>query len=321
VNNVSQFDRRRFLYSYFPQVPQVPEICLGRQGIRFQDDAFWPIYSPSSIYQNFPGSGSTFTQSVNFHPFLFERFPVDKYVPHLRDQTQTGFPNFMEEVGASTQPRLYFYRGILSDKPGASFPPEGKIVTLQFLVNNIFQVSWVPARQFLQLIGFLISLMDVIPLDCLHTRPIKWYLGEFWHPVTQMWEACIPVFPDYCLIFSGGYRGPTFWQVYLWTPRICTDSLHRHLPNRMGCLPKRKNSVRGVGRLSFRRTHKSSENEGSSIVIETLPVIQRQFLLIAIDNTTVVAYLQNQGGTHFLSLYLLCRQCWQWDMSRAIRIL
>jgi hypothetical protein len=38
----------------------------------------------------------------------------------------------------------------------------------------------------------------------------------------------------------------------------------------MGCLPRRENSVRGVGRLSFRRTHKSSGNEGSYIVIETL---------------------------------------------------
>jgi hypothetical protein len=38
----------------------------------------------------------------------------------------------------------------------------------------------------------------------------------------------------------------------------------------MGCLPRRENSVRGVGRLSFRRTHKSSGNEGNSTVIETL---------------------------------------------------
>jgi hypothetical protein len=62
-------------------------------------------------------------------------------------------------------------------------------------VNKFFQISSVPARQFLQLIGFLISLMDVIPLGCLHIRPIQWYLKEFWHPVTQMWEACIPVLP------------------------------------------------------------------------------------------------------------------------------
>ena len=37
-------------------------------------------------------------------------------------------------------------------------------------------------------------------------------------------------------------------------------------------------------------------------------VIQRQSLLIATDNATVVAYLQNQGVTHSFSLYLLCRE-------------
>jgi hypothetical protein len=37
----------------------------------------------------------------------------------------------------------------------------------------------------------------------------------------------------------------------------------------MGCLPRRENSVRGVGRLSFRRTHKSSGNEGSSSIEDT----------------------------------------------------
>jgi hypothetical protein len=53
---------------------------------------------------------------------------------------------------------------------GLVFPPEEKIVTLQFLVNTFFQVSSVPARQFLQLIGFLIILMDVIPLGRLQFR-------------------------------------------------------------------------------------------------------------------------------------------------------
>jgi hypothetical protein len=251
--------------------------------MRFQDDAFWPIYSPSSIYQNFSDSGSTFTQPVHFHPILFGRFPVEKYVPISSERsypfcdrvaTQTGFPNFMEEVGASTQPRLHFSRGTLSDRPGVSFPQEEKIVALQFLVNNFVQVSSIPARQFLQLIGFLISLMDVIPLGRLHIRPIQWYLREFWHPVTQMWEACIPVLPRLLPQLQWWLQRPSFLTGVPLDPpppRIHTDSLHRRLPNRMGCLPRRENSVRGVGRLSFRRTHKSSGNEGSSIVIETLP--------------------------------------------------
>ena len=131
---------------------------------------------PSSINQNVPGSGSTFTQPVNFHPFLFGRFPVEKYIPISSERSypfcercapQNGFPYFMEEVGASTQPRLgEHYRTYL----GLVFPPEKKIVTLQFLVNTFFQVSSVPARQFLQLIGFLIILMDVIPLGRLQFR-------------------------------------------------------------------------------------------------------------------------------------------------------
>ena len=69
---------------------------------------------------------------------------------------------------------------------GLVFPPEETIVTLQFLVNKFFQVSSVPA---------LIFLMDVIPLGRLHIRPIQWYLREYWHPITQMWEVCIPVLP------------------------------------------------------------------------------------------------------------------------------
>ena len=78
---------------------------------------------------------------------------------------------------------------------GLVFPTEENILTLQLLVNKFVQVSSVTARQFLQLIGFLISQMDVIPLGRLHIRPIQWYLRELWHPVTQMWEACIPVLP------------------------------------------------------------------------------------------------------------------------------
>jgi hypothetical protein len=63
----------------------------------------------------------------------------------------------MEEVGASTQPRLHFLGEHYQTDLGLVFPPEENIVALQFLVNKYFQVSSVS-------LGFLISLMDVIPL-------------------------------------------------------------------------------------------------------------------------------------------------------------
>ena len=123
-------------------------------------------------------------------------------------------------------------------------------------MNKFFQISSVPARQFLQLIGFLISLMDVIPLGRLHIRPIQWYLREFWHPVTQMWEICIPVLPRLLPHLQWWLQRSNLVTGVSLDPQI-PHSLYRHLPNRMGCLP--------------RRTHKSSGNEDSSIVIETLP--------------------------------------------------
>ena len=291
----------------------------GKTGYTLSRRCLWPIYNPSSIYQNFPGSGSTFTQSVNFHPFLFGRFPVEKYVSISSERPypfcdrvapQTGFLNCMEEVGASTQQRHHFSRGTLSDRPGTSFPPEGKIITLQFLVNKFFQISSVPARQFLQLIGFLISMMAVIPLGRLHIRPIQWYLREFWHPVTQMWEACIPVLPrllphlqwwlQRSNLLTGVPLDPpdstmtlytdaslTGWSAFLEGRTVSGMWEDCHLEEHINLL-----EMRAV-LLSLRHFQE---------------VIQRQSLLIATDNTTVVAYLQNQGGTHSFSLYLLCRE-------------
>ena len=100
--------------------------------MRFQDDTFGLIYSPSSIYQNCSGSGSPFTKPVNFHPFLFGLFPVELYLPISSERSypfcdrvapQTGLPNFMEEVGASIQSRFHFSRGTLSDRLGQMVPP------------------------------------------------------------------------------------------------------------------------------------------------------------------------------------------------------
>ena len=212
----------------------------------------------------------------------------------------------MEEVGASTQPRLHFSRGTLSEDLGLVFPPGEKIVTLQFLVNKFVQISSVPARQFLQLVGFLISLMDVIPLGRLHIRPNsvvpEGVLASSYSNVGGLYSCCfqtsvvvIEVQP-----FDRCTSGP---------PRFHTDFLHRRLPNRMGCLPRRENSVGGVGRLSFRRTHKSSGNEGSSIVIETLPRSDSKTVSVDSHRQCDSGGLSSDSrGTHSFSLYLLCRE-------------
>jgi hypothetical protein len=254
---------------------------LRRQGIRFQDDTFWPIYSPSSIYQNFPGSGSTFTHSVNFHPFLFGQFPVGKYVPISSEKSypfcdraapQTGFPNFMEEVGASTQPRLYFSRGTLSDRPGTSFPHRGN--------NSNSTISG--EQSFSDIVSTSSSIFTADRFSdfsdgCYSSGPSTYttnavvpegVLASSYSNVGGLYSCSSQTTASSAVVVT---EVQPFDRCTSGPPRFHIDSLHRRLSNRMGCLPRRENSVRGMGRLSFRRTHKSSGNEGSSIVIETLP--------------------------------------------------
>ncbi|XP_056004170.1 uncharacterized protein LOC130049943 [Ostrea edulis] len=78
---------------------------------------------------------------------------------------------------------------------GIVLPPEEKFLKLQYLLDQLLSAKQASARQFLQLIGFLISLMDIVPLGRLHIRPIQWYLLEFWVPASQQWEAVIPILP------------------------------------------------------------------------------------------------------------------------------
>ena len=53
----------------------------------------------------------------------------------------------------------------------------------------------VTARQFSQLLGFLNSLADVVPLGRLRIRPLQFFLQEHWDSASQDWEALVPILP------------------------------------------------------------------------------------------------------------------------------
>ena len=170
-------------------------VFLGRQGMHLQDDAFWPIYTPlvfTIIIQAVVAH--LHSQSIFIHSYLDDSLLKNMSQFPLRDHTnfviglllKLGFLISWKKSELVPSHDFNFLGEHYRIDLGLVFPPEETIVTLQFLVNKFFQVSSVPA---------LIFLMDVIPLGRLHIRPIQWYLREYWHPITQMWEVCIPVLP------------------------------------------------------------------------------------------------------------------------------
>jgi hypothetical protein len=155
---------------------------------------------------------------------------------------------------------------------GLVFPPEEKIVTLQFLVNKFFQVSSVTSSSI-----FTADRFSDFSDGCYSSGPSTYMpnsvvpegvLASSYSNMAGLYSCFSQTTASSSVVVT---EVQPFNRCTSEPPRINTDSLHRCLPNRTGCLPRRENSVRGVGRLSFRRTHKSSGNEGSSTVNETLP--------------------------------------------------
>jgi hypothetical protein len=168
-------------YAYFhmpisPQVSLVPEICLG---ILFQDDAFGLSTSPLVLTRMFQAVvAHLHSQSIFIHSYLDDSLLKNMSQFLLRDHThfvkglllKMGFLISWKKSELVPSQDFNFLGEHYRTYLGLVFPPEKNIVTLQFLVNTFFQVSSVPDRQFLQLIGFLIILMDVIPLGRLQFR-------------------------------------------------------------------------------------------------------------------------------------------------------
>jgi hypothetical protein len=118
----------------------------------------------------------------------------------------------MEEVGASTQPRLHFSRGTLSDRPGTSFPPRGKNCNSTISGEHIFSDIISTSSSI-----FIADRFSDFSDGC-YSSGLSTYMTNSVVPegvlasiyVLKCGRLVFLFFPDYCLIFSGGYRGPTF---------------------------------------------------------------------------------------------------------------
>ncbi|XP_056022147.1 uncharacterized protein LOC130055024 [Ostrea edulis] len=170
--------------------------------------------------------------------------------------------------------------------------------------------------------GFLISLMDIVPLGRLHTRLIQWYLLEFWVPASQQWEAVIPILPRlYPHLLWWSVRENVMIGCSLDPPvpsmTLFTDA---SLTGWGATLEGREASGIWSG-LQLTEHINLLEMRAVLLALKHFSqFVQGQSLMIATDNTTVVAYLQNQGGTHSQSLYLLCKEILLFCRSLGIRL-
>ena len=165
----------------------------------------------------------------------------------------------------------------------------------------------------MSLIGLLTATEKQVPLDMLHTRPIQWHLKRHWR-VPESLEKEIPV-PSTLHPHIQWWTKET--NVLLGQPlhplrhalQIFTDASREGRGAHLGDF-----TASGSWSVSESRLHINFlELKAVLLALKRFQhIVQGQIVLVATDNTTVVAYINKEGGMRSGSLCALLWRllCW-----------
>ena len=193
-----------FPYPNFFGFQEISPICLEQQGLPVSGCSVWPGGCTTGFYSDFPDGDSSLAYSVGSSSFLSGRFYSEgirfrnSFSSHLPVyQTSSGhrLPYFLEKISDTSFPIIPVFGGTLQERCRSDFSPKDKVQSLCQKILNFSNSPSDTARQFSQLLGFLNSLADVVPIGRLHIRPLQFFLQEHSDSASQVWEALVPILP------------------------------------------------------------------------------------------------------------------------------
>lgn len=178
------------------------------------------------------------------------------------------------------------------------------------------------AHNFLHFLGLMASCIELVPNARLYMRPIQLHLLHFWRPVTRDLQAMIPLtqhLVDHLQWWKNKenlLKGKNFCPKTS-TKVLTTDASKHgyggHLDNQIcqGIWSEEERKLH-INHLELKAVHLS--------VQKFLPHLKGQNLLIRSDSTTVVQYLNKQGGTRSPQLCLLTWDLYQMAIKNEITL-
>ena len=198
-------------------------------------------------------------------------------------------------------------------------PTQDRWTALSQKINLLLGLETCSVRQFMSLIGLLTATEKQVVSGRLHMRPIQWHLKKHWH-VPESLEKIIPIplslhvhlrwwlSPDYVL--SGQPLHPLQHALQLF-PDASNEGWGAHLGD---CMAKglwsRSESALHINLLELKA------------VLLALKQFEQwccnQIVLVCTDNTTVVSYINKEGGMKSGSLCALLWRLLFWCNKRRI---
>ena len=199
-------------------------------------------------------------------------------------------------------------------------PSPGRIATIVAAARLLRGRRQAPARTWLRFLGYLSSLVDVLP-DCrLLMRPFQLHFLRNYRPGRDPLSRQVPLPPTIRLLFRRWSR-PEFLRsgnplrVPQPTITVTTDASHMGWGGH--CLGRN-----AYGDWShYRVLPHINVLEFQAVILclhHFLPLVCHRTVLIRTDNVTVAAYINKQGGTHSTRLNALAAELWTWCRRKDI---
>ena len=192
-------------------------------------------------------------------------------------------------------------------------PTQGRWLKLQDLILRLKSKHVLTARCLMSLIGLLASTGKMVPEGPVHTRPFQCHLKQHWRYPQSLdsllyWTETISAHLDWWQNPTNMMRGadlhPKDHSIQLFTD-ASNEGWGAHLE---------QTSTKGLWSDREKRLHINVLQ--LKVVSQALRSFkdqcQNQTVLVAMDNSTVVAYINKQGGTHSAEMCVLLWKIMTW---------
>ena len=192
-------------------------------------------------------------------------------------------------------------------------PAQERWLKRQDLILRLKSKRVLTARCLMLLIGLLASTEKIVPEGRLHMRPFQFYLKEHWRfpqsldnllPWTESIAAHLDWWQNPSNVMKGADLHPKDHSIQLFTD-ASNEGWGAHLD---------QNSTKGLWSDWEKRLHINVlELKAVSLALRDFrDQCQNQTVLVATDNSTVVAYINKQGGTHSAEMCALLWKIMTW---------
>ena len=299
VGNLYRFQRRLLPHPNTRTIPEVSEVSCPGTDIPVQSVTLRPVNSTLRVHCSSKGGEADGHLRGYKDPPIPRRLVGPGRIPPSLVKICQDLGWLVNLDKSELEPKQIFdFVGYQFDlKVGRVRPTPDRWHSLQKKILEILDQPTCPVRQFMSLIGLLTATEKQVHLGRLHMRPIQWHLKNSWH-VPESLEKVIPIprslhphLQWWLLednVLSGQPLHPVRHALQLFTD-ASKEGWGAQLNDR---------TARGSWSLPESELH-INYLELKAVLLalkEFTDLCTGQIVLVATDNTTVVSYINKEGG-------------------------